>query len=76
MHRALWVLAASATPSPAAGQPAKERVTALKLFKYVEEKVDKWAQTNRARSQTPVMFGRCSVNDFPRPFEQALDALP
>ena len=40
-----------------AGQRVHERVTAWKLFKYVEEKVDKWAQTNRARRQTPILIG-------------------
>ncbi len=35
MHRALWVLAASATPSPAAGQPARSTgagVLAIVIF--------------------------------------------
>lgn len=44
-----------------AGQSVHERVTAWKLFKYVEEKVDRWVQTNRARRQTPLMIGNESL---------------
>ena len=39
-----------------AGQ-GENRVTAWQLFKYVEEKVDKSAQANRARRQTPILLG-------------------
>jgi hypothetical protein len=40
-----------------AGQSVHERVTAWQLFKFVEERVDKWAQANRARRQTPILLG-------------------
>jgi hypothetical protein len=44
-----------------AGQNVHERVTAWKLFKFVEEKVDKWVQTNRARRQTPILLGSATL---------------
>lgn len=40
-----------------AGLNGHERITAWRLFKYVEDRVDKWAQTNRARRQTPILLG-------------------
>ena len=40
-----------------AGHNAHERVTAWSLFKYVEDKVDRWVLTNRARQQTPLLLG-------------------
>ncbi|MBM3993841.1 MAG: hypothetical protein FJ303_06770 [Planctomycetes bacterium] len=39
------------------GHEANSKVTALSLFKYVEKKVDTWAQANRARKQTPLLLG-------------------
>jgi len=39
------------------GHKALDDVNALSLFKYVEDKVDKWAQANRARNQKPIMLG-------------------
>jgi hypothetical protein len=44
-----------------AGQSVHERVSAWKLFKFVEDRVDKWVQTNRARRQTPVLLGEESL---------------
>jgi hypothetical protein len=39
------------------GHRARGNVNALSLFNYVAEKVDTWAQTNRARNQTPILLG-------------------
>ncbi len=56
-----------------AGHGAHERVTAWSLFKYVEAKVDRWVQTNRARRQTPLLLGD---EDVARDLEIAYIAEP
>jgi hypothetical protein len=40
-----------------AGHPKGANVSAFSLFDYVKTKVDAWAQTNRARKQTPILLG-------------------
>ena len=40
-----------------AGHVKDTNVTALSLFNYVKTNVDAWAQTNRARTQTPILLG-------------------
>ncbi len=40
-----------------AGHDVNTNVTAQSLFDFVKESVDTWAQTNRARRQTPILLG-------------------
>ena len=42
----------------AAAKSGNERITARRLFDYVESKVEQWAQLNRARNQKPIMLGK------------------
>ncbi len=42
----------------AAAKSGNERLTASRLFEYVQGKVEQWAQLNRARSQKPIMLGK------------------